>query len=195
MDPFSYICVLTSIVAGLAVTRLVSGFGQLLQTRARTPAYWVQALWMVNVLLTIIITWWVQYRWRNVPHWTLFLFLWLLVAPLILYLVAALLFPTNQDDVVVTSWREHYYANNQKIFALFGLTICDRPRRYVAQRTHLLLVVRSALLWVDVDAHHSLRNRRDNKIAAISRLLRCLLSYLQPGNGWEQSPAADVAVI
>ena len=44
------------------------------------------------------------------------------MAPLILYLVAALLFPTNQDDVVVTSWREHYYANNQKIFLLFGLT-------------------------------------------------------------------------
>jgi multisubunit Na+/H+ antiporter MnhC subunit len=36
-DPFSYICVLTSIVAGLAVTRLVSGLGQLLRTRARTP--------------------------------------------------------------------------------------------------------------------------------------------------------------
>src|SRR4029078_5459576 len=122
MYPFSYICVLTSIVAGLAVTRLVSGFGQLLQTRARTPPYWVHALWMVNVLLTIIITWWIQYRWLNVLHWTLFLSLWLLVAPVILYLVAALLFPTNQDDVVVTSWREHYYANNQKIFALFGLT-------------------------------------------------------------------------
>ena len=61
MDPFSYICVLTSIVAGLAVTRLVSGFGQLLQTRARTPPYWVHTLWMVNVLLAMIITWWVQY--------------------------------------------------------------------------------------------------------------------------------------
>src|SRR5216110_716199 len=60
MDPFSYICVLTSIVAGLAVTRLVSGFGQLLQTRARTPPYWVHALWMVNVLLTMIITWWIR---------------------------------------------------------------------------------------------------------------------------------------
>jgi hypothetical protein len=64
---------------------------------------------------------WVQYRWRNVPHWTLFLFLWLLVAPLILYLVAALLFPTS-DDVFVTNWRAHYYANSRKIFALFGLT-------------------------------------------------------------------------
>ena len=122
MDPFSYICVLTSIVAGLAVTRLVSGFGQLLQTRARTRPYWVHAVWMVNVLLTVIIVWWVQYRWRNASRWTLFLFLWLLVAPLILYLVTALLFPTNQDDVVVTSWREHYYANNRKIFPLFGLT-------------------------------------------------------------------------
>ena len=121
MDPFSYICVLTSIVAGLAVTRLVSGFGQLLQTRARTPTYWVHWLWMVNVLLTVIITWWVQYRWRNASHWTLFLFIWLLLAPLILYLVTALLFPTNQDDVVVKDWREHYYANNRKIFTLFGL--------------------------------------------------------------------------
>ncbi len=122
MDTFSYVCVLTSIVAGLAVTRLVSGFGQLLQTRAHTPSYWVHTLWMVNVLLTIIITWWVQYRWRNTPHWTLFLFLWLLIAPLILYLVTALLFPTSQDDVAVTDWREHYYANKRRIFLLFGLT-------------------------------------------------------------------------
>jgi hypothetical protein len=177
-DPFSYICVLTSIVAGLAVTRLVSGFGQLLQTRARTPPYWVHALWMVNVLLAMIITWWVQYRWRNVPHWTLFLFLWLLVAPLILYLVAALLFPTNQDDVVVTNWREHYYANNQKIFALFGLTFAIDLVDTLLKGSHLLLVLRSALLRVDVDAHRALRSRRDHKIAALSRLLRCLLSYL-----------------
>jgi hypothetical protein len=139
MDPFSYICVLTSIVAGLAVTRLVSGFGQLLQTRARTPPYWVHTLWMVNVLLTMIITWWVQYRWRNVTHWTLRLFLWLLVAPLILYLVAALLFPTNQDEVVVTNWREHYYANNQKIFALFGLTFAiDLVATLLKGLTHFL---------------------------------------------------------
>ena len=177
MDPFSYICVLTSIVAGLAVTRLVSGFGQLLQTRARTPPYWVHALWMVNVLLTMIITWWIQYRWRNVPHWTLFLFLWLLVAPLILYLVAALLFPTNQDDVVVTSWRQHYYANNQKIFALFGLTFAIDLVDTLLKGVTYFLSLRSALLWVDVDADRSLRHRRDHKIAAISRLLRCLLSY------------------
>jgi hypothetical protein len=194
MDPFSYICVLTSIVAGLAVTRLVSAFGQLLQTRARTPPYWVhgaldgeRAFGNDHHLVG-------ANRWRNVPHWSLFLFLWLLVAPLILYLVTALLFPTNQDDVVVTNWREHYYANNQDL-CLVRADICDRPRRYLAQRPHLLLVLRAARLRVDVDAHHSLRHRRDTKIAAISRLLCCLLSYLQPGNAWEQSAAANVARI
>ena len=48
---------------------------------------------------------------------------------------------------------------------------------------------------VDVDADRSLRHRRDHKIAAISRLFRCLLSYLQPGNAWKQSAAADVGLI
>jgi hypothetical protein len=97
----------------------------------------------------------VQYRWRNAQHWTLLLFIWLLVAPLILYLVTALLFPTSQDDVVVTDWREHYYANNRKIFALFGLTFV------------IDLVAGSALLRVDDAAHHILRGRCDHKITEL----------------------------
>jgi hypothetical protein len=57
MEPFEYVCVLTSIVAGLAVARLVGGIGQLIQTWKRTPGYWVHALWMVNTLMTVIIAW------------------------------------------------------------------------------------------------------------------------------------------
>src|SRR6478672_815628 len=82
-----------------------------------------------------------------------------------------------------------------KDLCLVRADICDRPRRYVAQRSHLLLVARSALLRIDVDADRSLRHRRDHKIAATSRLLRCLLSYLQSGNGWKQSTAIDVGLI
>jgi hypothetical protein len=70
--------------------------------------------------------------------------------------------------------------------AEFTLLLIETIRRRAAQ---------SALLRVDVDAHRSLRNRHNNKIAAISRLLRCLLSYLQPGNAWKQFAAADVAPI
>jgi hypothetical protein len=129
MEPFEYICVLTSIVAGLAVARLVGGIGQLIQTWRRTPGYWVHALWMVNTLMTVIISWWVQYRWRTIEHWTLFLVLWLLVAPINLYLASALLFPNEQEGEPITSWREHYYDHRRGFFLLiaanFGLDLVD----------------------------------------------------------------------
>src|SRR5438034_8565654 len=140
MDPFSYICVLTSIVAGLAVTRLVSGFGQLLQTRARTPPYWVHALWMVNVLLTMIITWWLQYRWRNAPHWTLFLFLWLLVAPLILYLHTTITRRSTKKlaravrgscvhKMAELQWSAHYGANSWRMLSFASSTAAKTTLR------------------------------------------------------------------
>jgi hypothetical protein len=121
MDPFSYVCVLTSIVAGLAVTRLVGGLGQLIQTWRRTPGYWIHALWMVNTLMTVIITWWVQYRWRTIEHWTLFLVLWLLVAPINLYLASALLFPNEQEGEPITSWRAHYFNHRRGFFLLVAM--------------------------------------------------------------------------
>jgi hypothetical protein len=120
MDPFSYVCVLTSIVAGLAVTRLVGGIGQLIQTWRRTPGYWVHALWMVNALVTVIISWWVQYRWRTIEHWSLFLVLWLLIAPINLYLASALLFPNEQEGEPITSWREHYFNHRRGFFLLIA---------------------------------------------------------------------------
>ena len=149
---------------------------------------------MVNVLLTMIITWWVQYRWRNVPHWTLFLFLWLLVAPLILYLVAALLFPTNQDDVVVTGWRQHYYANNKKIFALFGLSFAiDLVDTLLKGLAYFLsfgpLYYGSMFLNIALCAiAATTKSPRYHDFFAV------FLSYLQPGNAWKQSAAADVGL-
>ncbi|HEX4639741.1 MAG TPA: hypothetical protein VH252_00045 [Chthoniobacterales bacterium] len=120
MDPFSYICILTSIVAGLAVTRLVGGLGQLIQTWKRTPGYWVHAVWMVNTLMTVIICWWVQYRWRSIEHWTLLLVLWLLVAPINLYLASALLFPNEQEGEPITNWRDHYFDHRRGFFILIA---------------------------------------------------------------------------
>ena len=79
MDPFSYLVVLTSIVLGLAVTRVIGGIGNIIQTRRRRKPYWVHCVWMLNLFLTITIVWCVSYRWRNQEQWTFFLFLWLLL--------------------------------------------------------------------------------------------------------------------
>jgi hypothetical protein len=121
MDPFSYLVVLTSIVLGLGVTRLVGGLGHLMQTRKRRWNYWVHTLWMINVLLVMSIVWWFAYRWRANEHWTFFLFLWLLLSPIVLYLIASLLFPDPDEAHVIADWRTYYYENQRDIFLLLAL--------------------------------------------------------------------------
>jgi hypothetical protein len=121
MDPFSYLVVLTSIVIGLGVTRLVGGFGHLLSSRRRGGNYWVHMLWMINLFLTMTIVWWFAYRWRSNEHWTFFIFLWLLLGPTLLYLIASLLFPGGEDLRAVTDWRTYYYENSRDIFLLWAL--------------------------------------------------------------------------
>lgn len=121
VDPFSYLVVLTSIVLGLGVTRLVAGMGKLLQTRKRKRTYWIHTLWLLNGLLAIVIIWWFAYRWRTYERWSFFLFLWLLLSPVVLYLITSLLFPDSDDEQAVTNWRDYFYANHRDIFLLFAL--------------------------------------------------------------------------
>jgi len=121
MDPFEYLVVLTSIVLGLAVTRVIAGIGNIIQTRQRKRSYWVHIIWMVNLFLTITIVWWVAYRWRTQTHWTFFLFLWLLLMPTLLYLTSALIYPDTDEAILVTDWKEYYYQHHRDIFILYAL--------------------------------------------------------------------------
>jgi hypothetical protein len=121
MDPFSYIVVLTSIVLGLGVTRLVGGFGHLLQRRKQARGYWVHALWMVNLLLLTAIVWWMGYRWRATERWPFLLFLWLLLEPILLYLISSLLFPDEEDRTAIDNWETYFFDNHRRIFVLLAL--------------------------------------------------------------------------
>ena len=120
MDPFSYLVVLTSIILGLGVTRLVGGLGHLMQRRRRKPPYWVHTLWMLNLLMAMAIVWWMSYRWRWNEHWTFLLFMWLLLLPTILYLISSLVFP-DQDDEPISNWETYFYENHRDIFLLYAL--------------------------------------------------------------------------
>ena len=121
MDPFSYLVVLTSIVLGLGATRIVGGLGHLMQKRKKRSHYWIHTLWLLNLLLTITIVWWFAYRWRSYERWTFFLFLWLLLSPILLYLIASLLFPDLEGEQPITDWRIYFYDNHRDIFLLFAL--------------------------------------------------------------------------
>jgi hypothetical protein len=116
VTPFEYVVVLISIVLGLAATRLLTGIGEMIETRDR-KTYWVHLLWVLNTFLYIVMIWWIIYRWRNTQQWTFYHFLFLLLGPTVLYLLTVLLFPDgNQRD-----YRAHYYAWRRPFFLIFAL--------------------------------------------------------------------------
>ncbi|MEO5722072.1 MAG: hypothetical protein ABIR71_11450 [Chthoniobacterales bacterium] len=98
MDPFEYLSVLISVILALGMTRVVAGIGEMLQVRSRRSIYWVHAVWVANLFLFLVVTWWIFYRWRAESEWTYFLFVFVLLSPILLYLAAVVLFPAERNE-------------------------------------------------------------------------------------------------
>ena len=107
--------------AGLGMTRVLAGVGDMLQARSHRRIYWVHAVWIVNLFLYLVVAWWIFYRWRNQQTWTFFLFVFVLISPTILYLASLLLFPREGDVDLAVDYKTHYYANHRAFFILFAL--------------------------------------------------------------------------
>lgn len=116
MHTFAYLSVLTSIVLGLGIARLLTGLGRLLQARGRVRLYWVHMLWALNLLLFQILNWWILFRWQTRTEWTFFLFMFLLLSPTLSFLLTVLLFPDPLLDGA--DLRQHYFANHRWFFTL-----------------------------------------------------------------------------
>ncbi len=119
MNPFSYLSVLTSIILGLGITRILTGIGKMLQAREHVRIYWVHLLWSLNLFLYIVLIWWILYRWQTHQEWTFFLFLFLLLAPTVAFLESILLFPDSA--AAVHDLKQQFFDNRPWFFALAAL--------------------------------------------------------------------------
>ena len=93
MDAFNYLSVLLSIVLGLAVTQLLSGFAALVHARRRVAMYWPVPVQMAATLLITVQVWWAMFGLRDVRHWTFATFLIVLAQSIAVYLMAAFITP------------------------------------------------------------------------------------------------------
>jgi hypothetical protein len=119
MAPFEYIALLASIVIALGITRALTGLGHLLQLRRAIRIYWVHALWIGNVFLWLLLNWWILYRWRAFEDWSFYLFLFVLISPVLGYLLTVLLVPERLEPGL--DMKRHFYANHRGFFALAAL--------------------------------------------------------------------------
>jgi len=95
MDPFAYLSVLVSIVLGLGVTQLLMGFSRWLEQRKAFGAFGPAIAWAGLLLLVHFQSWWSMYGMRTYVDWTFVQFSMVLLQPIILFLLAVLIFPSS----------------------------------------------------------------------------------------------------
>ncbi|HEX3944780.1 MAG TPA: hypothetical protein VHW69_11905 [Rhizomicrobium sp.] len=115
MDAFSYLSVLLSIVLGLAVTQLLSGFAALVHARRRIAMYWPVPVQMGATLLITVQVWWAMFGMHNVGRWTFAGFLIVLAQSIAVYLMAAFITPELGGDARI-DLREAYFREARWFF-------------------------------------------------------------------------------
>jgi hypothetical protein len=115
---FDYLCVPLSIIIGLAMTQILKGFRGILLSRARVKLYWPSLVWALLLLAVCSQTWWAQYEMRKIPSWTFPGFSIVELQTVILYMLAAVVFPDFFDERG-TDLRTHYFTHARWFFSLF----------------------------------------------------------------------------
>jgi len=119
MNPFEYVALLTSIVLALGITRVLGGVGAMLGHRRKHSLYWVHLVWLLNVFLWLLLNWWILFRWHQQETWTFFLFGFVLLSPIIAFLLSVLLVPEPIGEGL--DFKRHFYDNHRPFFALAAL--------------------------------------------------------------------------
>ena len=90
MSLFEFVLVMVSLVIAIGVTHLLRHVSQLVRLRAEVELGAVPLLWMVTLFLYAVGYWWALWDWR-VLEWTFPGFVFLLLAPMLLYLAITLI--------------------------------------------------------------------------------------------------------
>lgn len=96
MDQFEYVVVLTSLILGLGIAQILTGIADVLSNYKNSSLYLPHSLFVIQIFLLHIQEWWINYEYASIiDNWTLKIVLSILAYPILLYLMARMIFPTG----------------------------------------------------------------------------------------------------
>ncbi|MEK6783175.1 MAG: hypothetical protein AABY93_15855 [Bacteroidota bacterium] len=116
MTPFEYVTVLISIILGLGITQIITGVADIIHQWEQIKLYWPHMLWIVFVFFLHVEEWWVIYDLREIETWELSRFLFVILYPINLFILARILFPFGSNESG-TDFKDFYFNNYKKFFA------------------------------------------------------------------------------
>jgi phosphoglycerol transferase MdoB-like AlkP superfamily enzyme len=120
MSAFEYVSVFISVILGLGVTQALTGIADLIHQSKRVRIYWPHLLWILLVIVMHVQEWWVLFDLRTLPTWRLPTFLFVMLYPITLFILARLLFPFGLHDEVI-DLKIFYFENYRRIFFFSAL--------------------------------------------------------------------------
>jgi hypothetical protein len=121
MDEFDYLAVLISIILGLGITQLLTGVGRWIEQRSVLRGYSPAMIWAGILLLVHVQTWWSMFGLRFVTEWTFVRFAVVLLQPIVLYLLATIVLPTERGPVL--DLRVNYRDQRRWFFGLLAFLL------------------------------------------------------------------------
>lgn len=111
MSIFEYLMVMVSIILALALAQLLRGIAEILTNPNR---FWIHTAWVLVTVGLVIQFWWAYWDFSAVSSWTILMFMYVLSAPILLFLASYLLLPgyRSKDQ----NWREHFFEIRRWLF-------------------------------------------------------------------------------
>jgi len=115
-DLYQHVRVVISIIVGLCITTLLSGFARFVQHPKRDKVSILHLGWAASLLLSIIHFWWWEFRLTLVQQWTFAIYFFVILYAILYYSLCTLLFPSDLRDY---SGYEEYFLSRRRWF--FGI--------------------------------------------------------------------------
>lgn len=116
MTPFEYVSVLISIILGLGITLVLTGIADLIKRWGSVTLFWPYLIWIALVFILHVHEWWIMYDLRTTASWQLVTFLFVILYPILLFILANLLFPAKWPKRKI-SLKDFYFCTYPKFFA------------------------------------------------------------------------------
>lgn len=178
---FSYLGVLISVILGLSLTHLLVGLSKTIQLRQSVRIYWVQIVWVINVILYVLALWWGMFWWNKLQVWPIEEFLFIMAYSIVVFMLASLLFPW--DFAANLDFERYFFANKTWFFGIFlTATLLDIPETLQKGVNHLRDVPRQYVVFIPVSLAILLTgllssNRRVHRGLGVAWLI-LILAYL-----------------
>jgi hypothetical protein len=185
MTPFEFVTVLISIILGLGITQIVSGVADLIHHHNQVKLYWPHLLWLVLVFFLHVQEWWQIYQLKTFEAWHLPVFLFIILYPIVLFILARILFPTFNNGFV--NLKEFYFSNFRNFFTflmilavLAGLeNVFIHQRQIQEQLFPFALFLSSAIIVIQ-----NLKQEWIHEAFVILLITVMLISFVVNWNEW-----------